>query len=180
MSIGVVALAFVPLIGLIPASLRAFRESMDTAVGSQIAQKIINEAIQTDFNALISESDGTANQTFRAKNPDVSETEKRYWRYFDEQGNELPPKDARRAVYHALTRIAPKTPLPGSGPPVPDLDHLAQVTVQVVTNPGNAEVPVVAQPEGTSARQGTPLRNLVDPAGRFPTYTAVALVPRNE
>ena len=179
MSIGVVALAFVPLLGLIPASLRVFRESMDTAIGSQIAQKIINEAIQTDFNTLISEGDGTTNQTFRAKNPDVSETEQRYWRYFDEQGNELSPHDSPRAVYHVLTRIAPKAPLPSVGPNQ-DLDYLAQVTVQVVTNPGNAEIPIVAQPEGTSARQGTPLRNLVDPAGRFPTYTAVALVPRNE
>jgi len=178
MSIGIVALAFVPLLGLIPSGLHSFRESMDTAIGSQIAQKVINEAIQTDFDTLVAEGDGTTNFTFLAKNPSDASVP---WRYFDDQGNELSssPLDRGKAIYQVLTRIAPKTPLPSVGPNQ-DLRNLAQVTVQVVKNSGNAEVDVVAQPTNITERQNTPLRNLVVPSKSFPTYTAVALVPRNQ
>jgi uncharacterized protein (TIGR02598 family) len=177
MAIGIVAMAFVPLLGLIPSGLHTFRESMDTAIGSQIAQKVIAEAIQTDFNTLVAEGDGTTNFTFLAKNPGDSNVP---WRYFDDQGNELStaPSDVNKALYHVLTRVAPKTPLPGAGPAVPDLENLAQVTVQVVKTPRNVAVAVVAQPANVTERQNTPLRNLVDPTQKLSTYTAVALVPR--
>lgn len=176
MAIGVVALAFVPLLGLIPSGLHSFRESMDTAVGSQIAQKVIAEVIQTDFDTLVAEGDGTTNFTFLARNPSDARAT---WRYFDDQGNELSPAPSQeaKAAYHVLTRVAPKTPLPSVGSNQ-DLRNLAQVTVQVVKPPGNVAVAVVAQPANVTARQNTPLRNLVDPTQNFPTYTAVALVPR--
>ncbi len=172
MSLGVMAVAFVPLLGMLPLTLSLFRNSMDTAIGSQIAQKIINEAIQTDFDTLIdnahlkrdSSGDVTpANFTFREP-----------YRYFDDQGNELP--DATRAVFHVLTRINPQVPLPSIGSNQ-DLRNLAQVTVQVIRNPGNQTIPLI---ENHDSDQSIPLRNLVDPARKIPTYTAVALVPRNQ
>lgn len=181
MSIGIVALAFVPLLGLIPSGLHSFRESMDTAIGSQIAQKVINEAIQTDFDTLVDNANlkrdkngdvTPANFTFRG--PSIGAPA---FRYFDDQGNELAASDAVKAVYHVLTRINPQVPLPGAGPSVPDLRNLAQVTVQVVTDPANKPIAIVANQD---SEQDEPLRNLVDPSKSFPTYTAVALVPRNQ
>ena len=181
LSIGIVAFAFVPLLGLIPSGLHSFRESMDTAIGSQIAQKVINEAIQTDFDTLVdnahlkrdSSGDVTpANFTFRG--PSIGAPA---YRFFDDQGNELAASDASKAVYHVLTRINPQVPLPGAGPAVPDLRNLAQVTVQVVTNPANQPIAIIANQDSD---QDEPLRNLVDPSKKLPTYTAVALVPRNQ
>jgi len=156
---------------------------MDTTIGSQIAQKVINEAIQTDFDILVDNANlkrdtsgdvTPANFTFRG--PLIAASA---FRYFDDQGNELATSGSAKAVYHVLTRINPQVPLPGVGPAVPDLRNLAQVTVQVVKNPGNAQVNVVAQPKNGTDSQNTPLRNLVDPAQKLPTYTAVVLVPRN-
>ena len=179
MAIGVVAMAFVPLLGLIPSGLHTFREAMDTAIGSQIAQKVITEALQTDFDTLVDNANlkrdksgdvTPVNFTFRG--PSIGAPA---FRYFDDQGNELAASDAAKAVYHVLTRINPQVPLPSVGQNH-DLRNLAQVTVQVVTNPANKPIAVIANRDSD---QATPLRNLVDPAQGFPTYTAVALVPRN-
>ena len=179
MTIGVVALAFVPILGLLPSALHAFRAAHDSAVGSQIAQKVISEAIQTDFDTLVDNAHlkrtrggnvTPANFTFRG--PLIGAPA---FRYFDDQGNELAASDAAKAVYHVLTRINPQVPLPSAGDNS-DLRNLAQVTVQVVTNPACKTIGIIANKDSD---QNTPLRNLVDPTKHLPTYTAVALVPRN-
>src|SRR3954464_1029271 len=55
LAVGVVAFAFVAILGLIPAGMSQFRQAIDTSVCAQIAQRIINEAQQTDFTVLIDE-----------------------------------------------------------------------------------------------------------------------------
>jgi uncharacterized protein (TIGR02598 family) len=149
LAVGVVSFAFVAILGLLPAGLAQFRQAVDTSVCSQIAQRVIMDAQQTEFNALIDASDPNSNNkgvSFRA--PKISGPE---LRYFDEQGNEVPVSAAARAnpdslskdekkliVYHVNTRIRPMTVLPRT-----DADEspaIATVTVEVAFNPGHRKL----------------------------------------
>src|SRR5687767_4065395 len=53
LAIGVVSFAFVAILGLVPAGMSQFRQAIDTAVCAQIAQRVIGDAQQTDFDLLI-------------------------------------------------------------------------------------------------------------------------------
>lgn len=146
LSIGIVAFAFVAVLGLLPAGLSNFRQAMETSVGSQIAQRIIAEAQQTDFDVLIDEENlpTTANFTFRA--PKVGAPA---LRYFDEQGNEILPSNPAvlsageklKVLYHVNVRVMPRTSLPrtNSGGDAP---HMATLTVQVAGNPAGIAIPL--------------------------------------
>src|SRR5687768_10397671 len=135
LAVGVVAFAFVAILGLIPAGLTQFRQAMDTSVCAQIAQRVIMDAQQTDFETLVDGKDPASkqtNMTFRGAKIGQSEL-----RYFDEQGDEIVPKTGTTLsaaekvpiVYHVNTRIRPQTTLPRkSGFDSPDI---ATVTVQV-------------------------------------------------
>src|SRR6185369_7455030 len=57
LAVGVVAFAFVAIMGLIPAGMGQFRQAIDTSVCSQIAQRVMNEAQQTGFALLSDEKD---------------------------------------------------------------------------------------------------------------------------
>ena len=62
LALGIVAFAFVGLMGLLPAGLGTFRTAIDTTVSAQIVQRIVSDAEQSDFDALSSNSassDGT-------------------------------------------------------------------------------------------------------------------------
>ena len=118
-SLGVVAFGFIAILGLLPKGLTTFRSAMDNSVGAQIAQKVLNDSQQQDFDTLI------ANGNSRSV------------RYFDDQGNELPNKS--RAIYHVNTRILVSTGMPGESINT----NLATVTVQVANNPGNRTLPMV-------------------------------------
>jgi uncharacterized protein (TIGR02598 family) len=52
LSLGIIAVAFVPLLGLLPLGLDVSRRAIDTTIGAQIAQQLRTEAQQTDFSAL--------------------------------------------------------------------------------------------------------------------------------
>ena len=114
MALGIIAFAFVTIFGLLPAGLNSFRKAMDISIGTQIVQRLINEAEQTDFLVLI-------------KQPSVE-------RYFDDQGTEL--SEARGAIYHAILRVKKNTTFPSA----PSNDYIATVTVQVANNPSNKEL----------------------------------------
>lgn len=117
MAIGIVSFAFVGVLGLIPTGLNASRQAMDVSVGSQIAQRVINEAQQTDFSVLTSAT-GT--------NP----------RYFDEQGNEVTAADPH-VIYWVNTQIKPATSIPCTSG---TNGSLATVTIQVANNPGKRTI----------------------------------------
>lgn len=184
--IGIVAFAFVALFALIPMGLTTFRKTVDTTVGSQIAQRVLNEAQQTDFDLL---TDGVARETnasgltFRAP----SRTDERL-RYFDEQGNEVVPAAAGslsaneklRVVYHVLTRIMLRPARPGdeSGTALGAVD-LASVTVQIATNPGNRTIPIHLNPPAAND-ESDPQRNLFEPAEGVNVSTWTTLIARNQ
>jgi len=143
-AMGVIAFAFISVFGLIPTGLNAFHQAIDTSIGSQIAQKVINDAEQTDFSTL---TDSTnlpvtlpANYSFQGpavNGPAI--------RYFDEQGDELLSSQVSRAVYQVRTRITPATVTPyfatGQSSTATDVD-LATVTIQIASNPGNQSIPI--------------------------------------
>ena len=150
LAIGVVAFAFVAIFGMLPTGLGISRQAMDASVGSQIAQRIINDAQQSDFSELLKDASGKpiagTNQTGRKAE-----------RYFDDQGGELPAVSKKDAIYHVNTRITPATAMPKTGTANGDNVHLAVITVQVANNPGNQELALSLD---ASDAQDKPLRNL--------------------
>src|SRR5882757_6098701 len=75
LAVGVVAFAFVAILGLIPAGMTQFRQAIDTSVCAQIAQRIINEAQGTDFTILIDEQKlptGTASDDYAFRTPSIA------------------------------------------------------------------------------------------------------------
>jgi len=115
-AMGIVSFAFLTMLGLIPTGLKTFRSAIDTSVGGQIFQRVINEAQQTDFDTLV------------GSDPAV--------RYFDDQGNELDSSLAGRAIYQVNTRILPSTALTTTGAAASNAS-VATITVQIAKNPGN-------------------------------------------
>ena len=121
LSLGILSFALVGLMGMLPVGLSTFHRSTDNSTGAQIAQRLINEAGQTDFSTLI----GSV-----ATNPVV--------RYFDNQGNELADANKSRAVFTTrlvVTSGAAGTTLPGAVSA--SNAGLATLVVQVAVNPGN-------------------------------------------
>lgn len=121
LAIGVVSFGFIGLLGLLPAGMTTFRSSMNTSIGSQIAQRVIDEARQTDFDQLV---EGTAAGSIRELAP---------VRYFDDEGNEVEEAEAGRSLYHVRRVVRTATPLPGHERTLPDL---ATLVVQIAVNPG--------------------------------------------
>ena len=170
-AIGILAVALVALIGLMPAGMANFRKAMDTSVTAQIAQRLMHDMEEAEFSSLVDlpqlPSDPTGycppNFSFRAptvQNPTI--------RYFDDQGAEVIPQgptpsalENQQIVYHANIRIIPRAVMPtinetGS--------QVAQITVQIARNPGNRPIPITSGSDSNVAA-----RNL------FKTTTGVAI-----
>jgi uncharacterized protein (TIGR02598 family) len=145
LALGVVAFAFVAILGLIPAGMSSFRQAINISVGSQLGQKVISDAFQSDYDTLLT-APGTAapGGTLDATQPFLA-----LYRYFDEEGNEIistPPPAANASgnaapsnamgkipfIYLAITRIIPNITLPGS---TTASSPTASVVVQVVFDP---------------------------------------------
>jgi uncharacterized protein (TIGR02598 family) len=129
-AMGVVAFGFIAILGLLPKGLTTFRSAMDNSVGAQIAQIVLNDSQQQDFDTLI--ANGSTNSV----------------RYFDDQANELRVSDRSRAIYHANTRILLGTGMPGAATNM----NLVTVTIQVANNPGNR--PLLTESNSTLWKQG--------------------------
>jgi uncharacterized protein (TIGR02598 family) len=119
LALGIISFAFVGLLGLLPAGMNTFRQSIDTAVSFQISQRIIGEALDSDFN------------TFISKAPEI--------RYFDYDANELP--DEKGAIYSVHVRVQPAVTVPGAASVN---SHLAGITVQIARNPSGKTLTVDA------------------------------------
>jgi uncharacterized protein (TIGR02598 family) len=151
LAVGVISFAFVAILGLLPAGLHQFRQAMDTSISSQIAQRIIQDAQQSDFDVLTE----ILPPAKRDPNSIVPFTSMVYpagggsraVRYFDEQGNEVVPKGTTASateladiVYTVNTRIQPWPTLPGTTTPDTSATtvgkSLVTMTVQVAFNPG--------------------------------------------
>ena len=117
LAIGIVSFAFVGLFGLLPAGLNVFRQAIDNSVGSQIVQRLVNEAQQTYFPTLT-----TAAPTKR---------------YFDDQGNEV--TSANESLYTAEVSVLAKTEMPAATTRA--TDSLATITIKLANNPAHNPSP---------------------------------------
>lgn len=82
LALGIISVAFVPLMGLLPTGMASFRSSMDRGATVRITERLGNEARQSDFDSV-------------GSNPAD--------RYFDEQGNEVTASS--QAIYQARTMV---------------------------------------------------------------------------
>jgi uncharacterized protein (TIGR02598 family) len=120
LALGIVSFAFIGLLGLLPAGLQTFRSAVDTSVRSQIIQRICSDAMQTDFDTLIS-------------NPPAD-------RYFDDQGNEIVQQ---KSMYQVRVQIGSSTDLPSS---LEANANLATVQILIANNPAHVADPYSASP----------------------------------
>jgi len=195
LAVGVVAFAFVAILGLIPAGMTQFRQAIDTTVCAQIAQRVIGDAQQTNYDELIDKKGmdakftGTsqwANFTFRA--PAIARPE---YRYFDERGAEVVPStdEARRKpsalspaekaaiIYHVLVRVMPQTRIPRTGTGgTAGGDEVATVTIQVAHNPSSRELEIDSS---AAASADSINRNLYKKTPGVNVITYAAQIARN-
>lgn len=193
LAIAVVSFAVIGILSLMSSGLGSYRQVMDTTIAAQLAQRIINDAEQTDFKVLTDvagqknnkdmqkiEGDG---KIFSFRAPTIADGDATF-RYFDEQGKEIIPKekggklDSKQklsAVYWVNTRIIPR-------PKIPRLDgkstDVALVTVEVACNPNGVDL--TDDSKYLERKDSSPRKNLLNaPAGiRVLTYSAY--VGRNE
>lgn len=71
LSIGVIAFAFVALLGLLPAGLSSFRAAIDTSNEARIVQSLVGKVQMTDFNEIPHLDYGVSEEVY----------------YFDEEGS---------------------------------------------------------------------------------------------
>jgi uncharacterized protein (TIGR02598 family) len=181
----ILGLVLIALMGLLPSGASNFNKAMDTSITAQIAQRILHDAEQAEFDVLIdkpglpvdSAGKGRCPEYFTFRAPKVGEPQ---WRYYDAQGTEILPKspgllnvDERRLiVYYAHVRIMPRATMPAVNE---STSHVAQLTVQIARNPEHQELPLVlAAPDDPNQ----PERNLLRPS-RVPVYTYAALIGKN-
>jgi uncharacterized protein (TIGR02598 family) len=118
LAIGITSFALLAIVGLLPVGTSTFRQAIDTAVTAQIAQRIVNDAQQTDFDTL--------NANLANGIPD---------RYFDDQGNEVLP--AAGYIYQIRVTGLSVTGLPANA----SSNNLATLQIKVAFNPGRVADP---------------------------------------
>lgn len=192
LAIGLLATAFIPLIALMPAGLSGFRKAIDLSVCTQIAQRVVDDARQMDFDLLIDREAFRKNPqglvegfTFRA--PKVTEPA---LRYFDDEGSEVVPvtpgkltaEERQLIVYQVNVRVMPQAPLPVSLATAESTTasslseaHLALVTVEVAFAP--AAIPLTFSPAEPSDKTA-PDRNRFASRTGLDVYTFSAYIGR--
>lgn len=124
LSLGIIAFAFVTIFGLLPTGLNTFRRAMDISIGAQIAQELINDAQQTDFNTL-KNGDGAGNGGTAGS-----------FHYYDDQGNEV--SDQKKTIYRGVLWVRPDVQIPGTL----DVSQTVAVVAQVAHLPGQRVIAV--------------------------------------
>lgn len=116
-ALGVAAFALVTLMGLLPSGLKTFKGTMNSAVGSQIAQRVFSDIQIADWSSLTSTN-----------------------RFFDEQGNELTSSNALNCIYWVNVSIDPNSGGSSSTTFLGNTStNLATITVKVANNPGGGQ-----------------------------------------
>jgi uncharacterized protein (TIGR02598 family) len=183
LAVGVLAVALVGLYSLMPSGLANFRTAMDTSVTAQIAQRVLQDAQQAEFDQLIDRKNlpddpqrrGYCPERFSFRGPSIKSPA---FRYFDDQGTEVLPKgrkklteaERRLIVYQVSTRIRPRAEMPTLRETA---GQVAQVTVQIARNPTLAELAVHRDPD-------RPEHNLIKPTKGVPVFTYSALIGKNQ
>lgn len=120
LALAIVSTAFIAIFGLLPVGLNNFKQALDNSIGSQIVQRLVNEAQQTDYSELIK---------ITAAQPST--------RYFDNQGSEVTSYDD--SIYTAQVSVTTPTVLPNTS--TPPTANLATVTILLANNPAHRASP---------------------------------------
>jgi uncharacterized protein (TIGR02598 family) len=147
LALGVVSFSLMALIGLVPVGLGHFRDAIDATVGSQIAQRVVTDAQQTDFDLLNAKATTATSDFFVLP-----------IRYFDEQGSEILPgaaDAANQAIYQVRVRGSQPGPADSNAsgcaftslPAAPGAERFRPrdsvfLTVQIARRPGLMALPV--------------------------------------
>ncbi len=201
LAIGIVAFAFVALLALLPAGLTTFRRALDISICTQIAQRIVSEAQQADFDVLTDRvnlpvSAPNRDYSFRMRRPGETPAAPPWIRYFDEQGNEIVPssknlqlsaEEQLRVIYAVNVRVIPRVSLPtgkpdtGEGFPLArkarESGNLAQLTIQIARNPSGVELKLS---KDAVDDRNKPERNLWLPKGGVDIFTYSTYVGKNQ
>jgi uncharacterized protein (TIGR02598 family) len=121
LALGLVAFSLVTLLGLMPMGLATFHKAVETSVSSQIVQQVVTDVEQTDFSQLTTSATGVTQLGLR---------------YFDDQGNELSSATSPGAIYQVNVVVNTSPVLSGGSSTA--TPSLACLTIDIVTNPGNA------------------------------------------
>jgi uncharacterized protein (TIGR02598 family) len=190
-AVGILAVAMVALLGLMPAGMTNFRKAMDTSTTAQIAQRILLDMQQADFDQILDTKHASGGQspyyTFTAPLRNSQQ-----FRFFDEQGVELltntglsaslTPTQKRDLVYWVNVRIMPTASEPAD--PATNAESVALVTVQVARNPSNRTLSVYRQQITDPKDSKFSQRNLFDPDAKenrgIQIFTYSALIGKNQ
>ncbi len=188
-AVGILAVAMVALLGLMPAGMTNFRKAMDVSTTAQIAQRILLDMQQADFDRIVDapasgKDDISPFFTFTAPTRNSQQ-----FRFFDEQGVELTSTDGTNAglsssqktalVYQVLVRVMPTAAEPVDANIIKG--SVALVTVQVARNPNNRTLKVFRQ---QPSEPTVSHRNLFDPTPTanpgLQVFTYSALIGKNQ
>lgn len=118
LAIGIVGFAFVAIFGLLPTGLHLFRSAIDASVQTQIVQRVVADAQQTDFDAL--------------KQRPVE------MRYFDDQANDLGNSPALASIYTVRITVVPATQMPSRYAPS---ENLLTLRIEIARDPAQKPEP---------------------------------------
>lgn len=111
-ALGIVSFGIISMVSMLPGGLETFRCSINRSVSTQIAQRILNEARQTEFTKL------TSLPTYR---------------YFTDEGDETQVGDTRK-VFIAWTVVATPVSVPATNGAFSNTS-MARVHIRVANSP---------------------------------------------
>lgn len=130
LALGVLAFCLTALLGMIPTSLNTMRNSMDTAISTQIIQRVVNDIRMADWGQITGGNQPTSaiTRTMNLRNS-LNGTQQTI-RFFDAQGNELPSSRAAEALYRVQAVVNFPAIYAGA-----NTYQAARITVQCSNNP---------------------------------------------
>lgn len=159
-ALAILAVALVALMGLLPSGLNNFRAAMDAQTAGEIFQRVVADAQETDFDALLAskvQTGGRGAQFYRLP-----------LRHFDNQGTEVKvadpdaPTAAEAAAILYTVRVRGSLPgdpdpgnhtenfatsLPGSAAPRFNPRGLTFLTIQIAGTGGTRQLAPLVEPE---------------------------------
>ncbi len=204
-AIGILAVALVALMGMLPAGMSNFRKAMDTSVTAQIAQKILQDMEEAEFDEVIDVNSlpkDPAEPTsyckphfsFRApavNKPATTATGQTQVRFFTDQAVEVFPPSPQPYAYPDLSSAVNADAarlivyhvnvrvIPRAELPTINEtgNQVAQITIQVARNPGSRKIPLVT---GAADDEDKPERNLFQKTTGVSIFTYHALLGKNQ
>jgi len=123
LAIGIIAVALVPLMALMPTAMQVHRDAVESTLIAQMLQRVTFDAQQTEFENLIDGSSSIGPY------------------FFDDQGTSVDENDPSRLFDVQVTLVSPAI-VPSDEPDGSSSSNLAQLRIELARNPGgNLQTP---------------------------------------